>query len=66
MIAYKVSAVTDKGKFFRFVSSKVDIPTQKAVVADQAGVKKIDVIVSEEEIPTTKYELIKYLNEFSA
>lgn len=66
MRVHKVSAETDKGKFFRFVGSKAELPTQKTIVADLAGIKKSELSISEVEVPTSKVELIKFLNGFSS
>jgi len=48
--------------FIRFAGSQSDATKTRMALADQHGLKKLDIEIEEVDIPTSKTELLPFLN----
>lgn len=64
MRAYRVQ--DGEGKMIRFGGSQTEAKQKRDEIIETLGVKKKEVSIEEIEIPTSKTELLEFLNEFSS
>lgn len=64
MRAYRVSAQRD-GVILKFMiaATQSDAKNKRKELMDSLSIKKNDVVIEEIEIPTSKHDLLDYINE---
>jgi len=60
--AYKISGFG----FTRFAGSQGDATKARMALSDEHGLKKLSIEIEEVDIPTSKTELLPFLNELAA
>ena len=60
--AYKVHGFG----FVRFAGSQGEATKTRAALAEQYGLKKLSIEIEEVDVPTSKAELLPFLNELAA